>query len=238
MTSKETENWELAWCQLCHHWWYCRFSSWQPAHDDVIKWKDFPRYWPFVRWIHQWIPLTKASDVELWWFLWSASEQTVEQTIKMQVIWDTIMLIMMSVSPMMTKLALWWWLTVFSGQSPRDPHCIPRIMHKQFMLCCVLLWFDNGRFYPHPLRLLHWYSDNHTILRRGGGYGDYRRSLAAPVDVFATFTAADGDHVWSAWSPPSPSVPSLNTVFCVICHHVGLVQFILSCVWIPWSWDS
>ena len=21
-------------------------------HDDVIKWKHFPRYWPFVRWIH------------------------------------------------------------------------------------------------------------------------------------------------------------------------------------------
>ena len=22
-------------------------------HDDVIKWKHFPRYWPFVRWIHR-----------------------------------------------------------------------------------------------------------------------------------------------------------------------------------------
>ena len=21
--------------------------------DDVIKWKQFPRYWPFVRWIHR-----------------------------------------------------------------------------------------------------------------------------------------------------------------------------------------
>ena len=27
---------------------------------------------------HRWIPLTKASDVELWCFLWSAPEQTVE----------------------------------------------------------------------------------------------------------------------------------------------------------------
>ena len=26
------------------------------AHDDVIKWKHFPRYWPFVRWIH-WSPV-------------------------------------------------------------------------------------------------------------------------------------------------------------------------------------
>ena len=24
-----------------------------PSHDDVIKWKHFPRYWPFVRWIHR-----------------------------------------------------------------------------------------------------------------------------------------------------------------------------------------
>ena len=30
-------------------------------YDDVIKWKHFPRYWPFVRRI----PDTKASDAEL-----------------------------------------------------------------------------------------------------------------------------------------------------------------------------
>ena len=40
-------------------------------HDDVIKWKHFPRYWPFVREVtgHRWIPRTKASDAELWCFL-------------------------------------------------------------------------------------------------------------------------------------------------------------------------
>ena len=45
-------------------------------HDDVIKWKHFPCYWPFVLGIHRsrWIPRTKASDVELWCFLWSAPE--------------------------------------------------------------------------------------------------------------------------------------------------------------------
>ena len=26
---------------------------WLPVHDDVIKWKHFPRYWPFVRGIHR-----------------------------------------------------------------------------------------------------------------------------------------------------------------------------------------
>ena len=48
--------------------------------DDVIKWKHFPRYWAFVRGIHR-SPvnsLTKASDAELWCFLWSAPEQTVK----------------------------------------------------------------------------------------------------------------------------------------------------------------
>ena len=39
-------------------------------HDDVIKWKHFPRNWPFVRGIHRsrWIPRTSASDAELWCF--------------------------------------------------------------------------------------------------------------------------------------------------------------------------
>ena len=44
------------------------------VHDDVIKWKHFPRYWPFVREIHRdgWIPRKKASNAKLWCFLWSA----------------------------------------------------------------------------------------------------------------------------------------------------------------------
>ena len=29
----------------------CRLAA--PNHDDVIKWKQFPRYWPFVRGIHR-----------------------------------------------------------------------------------------------------------------------------------------------------------------------------------------
>ena len=45
---------------------------------------------------HRWIPITKANDAELWCFLWSAPEQTVEQTIETLVIWDAIALIMMS----------------------------------------------------------------------------------------------------------------------------------------------
>ena len=49
-------------------------------HDYVIKWKHFPRNWPSVRKIHR-SPVnspTKASDAELWCFLWYAHEQTFE----------------------------------------------------------------------------------------------------------------------------------------------------------------
>ena len=65
-----------------HSWGYCpgtllrsqvfatrlKIGDSQISHDDVIKWKHFPRNWPFVRGIHRsrWIPHTKASDVELW----------------------------------------------------------------------------------------------------------------------------------------------------------------------------
>ena len=45
---------------------------------------------------HRWIPLTKANDAKLWCFLWSAPEQTVEQTTQTPVIWDAIALIMTS----------------------------------------------------------------------------------------------------------------------------------------------
>ena len=54
---------------------YCPFIGGFP-HDDVIKWNHFPRYWPFVGEFtrHRWITRTKASDAELWCFLWSAPE--------------------------------------------------------------------------------------------------------------------------------------------------------------------
>ena len=38
------QNWIISRVYGC----YCRW-----AHDDVTKWKHFPRYWPFVRGIHR-----------------------------------------------------------------------------------------------------------------------------------------------------------------------------------------
>ena len=53
------------------------FTGTGRIYDDVTKWKHFPRYWPFVREFtgHRWIPLRKASDAELWCFLWSAPDK-------------------------------------------------------------------------------------------------------------------------------------------------------------------
>ena len=52
---------------------------------------------------HRWVPLTKASDAELWCFLWSAPEQTVEQTIENLVISDAIALIISDVTAMLSR---------------------------------------------------------------------------------------------------------------------------------------
>ena len=43
-----------------------------------------------MRGIHRRIPFTKASVAKLWCFLWSAPEQTVEETIVTPVVWDAI----------------------------------------------------------------------------------------------------------------------------------------------------
>ena len=46
-------------------------------NDDVIKWKHLPRYGPLWGELtgHRWIPITKATDAELWCLIWSAPEQ-------------------------------------------------------------------------------------------------------------------------------------------------------------------
>ena len=71
-------------------------NPWQdnlkPSHiqrnDDVIKWKHFRVAGPLREEFtgHRWILLTKANYAELWCFLWSAPEQTVEETIETLVI--------------------------------------------------------------------------------------------------------------------------------------------------------
>ena len=70
-------------------------------HNDVMKWKHFLCYWPFVRGIHQ-SPVDSPHKGQCrGHFLWSApKKKMVQQTIKTWLIWDAIALIMMS---------LWLW---------------------------------------------------------------------------------------------------------------------------------
>ena len=61
------------------------------CHDDVIKWKHFPRYWPFVREIHRFTsqrPVTRSFDVFFDRRLnkWLSKQSTL-------VIWDAIALV-------------------------------------------------------------------------------------------------------------------------------------------------
>ena len=86
----------------------CQTTSWNDAdllNQEVVssmmtspKWNIFRVTGPL--WgestDHRWIPLTKASDAELWCFLWRKPEQTAEQTLQMLVIWDAMAFIMTS----------------------------------------------------------------------------------------------------------------------------------------------
>ena len=44
----------------------------------------------------RWIPLKKASNAELWYFLWCVLEQTAEQAVEILLIWDATALIVTS----------------------------------------------------------------------------------------------------------------------------------------------
>ena len=100
---------------------------------DVIKWKHFLVNDPL--WGessgHRWIPLTKTGDADIWCFLWSAPEQTVEQTIDMLVIWDAIALIMMS---------LQW------RMSHGPPTSVKYGVAFVHLFYFAMFWFDSKQF--------------------------------------------------------------------------------------------
>ena len=100
----------LTWALNFTHQIFSLLLLYYTAHDDVIYifrvtaplWGESPS--------HRWIPLTGASDAELWRFLfcffcfWPSPQQTVKQTMETPVIWDAIALIMMSL-----QCFLWNW---------------------------------------------------------------------------------------------------------------------------------
>ena len=68
------------------------------SHDDVIKWKHFPRYWPFVRGIHR-SPVNSPHKGQ-WRGALIFSLISAGKTIETLVIWAAIALIMTSLQCM------------------------------------------------------------------------------------------------------------------------------------------
>ena len=107
--------------------------------------------WRHTWWRHQmktlsvcdwWIPLTVASDAELWLYFLSAPEQTFEQTIETLVIWDAITLIMTSLqwirNVCMTLLLTIWDLENSSMTSLKDSIAIARHLKRINHLNCKI----------------------------------------------------------------------------------------------------
>ena len=83
---------------------------------------------------HRWIPLTEASDVEHWYFPWSAPEQTVEQTIETPVIWDAIALIITSLYSLYRWIdndVYWKYITLYKQMT---------IMKLTTMIMMIIMW--------------------------------------------------------------------------------------------------
>ena len=95
---------------------------------------------------HRWIPLTKASDMELWCFLWSATEQTFKQTIKTPVISDAIALIMtITVMHISSVIKISFCRISFSGHQNKFCACLDSIYGSRVILvmcknCSDISW--------------------------------------------------------------------------------------------------
>ena len=89
----------------------------ESAHDNVIKWKHFPRYGPIVTGE---FPAQRATDAELWCFLWPKPAPTVRQTMERPVIWDAIALIIPDCKVHEANMGPTWVLP-----SPGGPHVGP-----------------------------------------------------------------------------------------------------------------
>ena len=95
-------SWQPTWSNLWRHCQYIEVcacdmhgehASLHAIYVDVITWKHFLHYCPFVSGIH-WCGFLsqRACNAELWCFLYCYPEQTVEQAVELLVIWDAMTL--------------------------------------------------------------------------------------------------------------------------------------------------
>ena len=124
-----------------------RIYAW--SHDDVLRRKHFRitclLCGEFT--YHRWIPRTKASDVELWCFLWFAPEKTDEQTMETPVIWR------------------------------HRTHCDVIVMFFLFNQCLIaaILCWVSASWYRHQMMLIDSYNifPSYTIDFNGTVWGHY-----------------------------------------------------------------
>ena len=81
--------------------WWPLCENWEVIFDSMVTSSNGNFFSALLLFLgestgHWWIPLTKASDEELWYFLWSEPEQMVDQTTETPVIRDAIALKMTS----------------------------------------------------------------------------------------------------------------------------------------------
>ena len=97
-----SDDMHVTWCDKCNCLYisygvYTGTSADEVFHDDILTWKPFLHYCPFVMGIHWWhvASLTKGQ----WWrammcpFLICKPEQAVNQTVELLVIWDAMELL-------------------------------------------------------------------------------------------------------------------------------------------------
>ena len=116
------------------------------THDDVIKWKHFPRYWPFVRGIHrgpvnsphkgQWRGALMYSLICAWINGWVNNGEAGDLR-RHCAHYDVIV--------------MWW--NACPGRISIKPENIPTIW-RRFAICCFSLWALPRSILPISVRVI------------------------------------------------------------------------------------
>ena len=94
------------------------FTWWLPVSDDVVIWKRFPRYWPFVR-VNQRSSLDppviggfhshRAASSSFDIFSGATRPKAVGQTLEWTVMWSIDDFYCVSLNKLSNKQSSWWW---------------------------------------------------------------------------------------------------------------------------------
>ena len=89
---------------------------------------------------HRWIPCKKARDAELWCFLWSVPQETVEQTMEIPVILDAIAFFMASLVVLHPWMAEY--LSTFRAWRIKNFY-VPDFQKLCIFLICLSVWYKT-----------------------------------------------------------------------------------------------